>query len=222
MKKYICLTLILILLTGCSIVKVEEESFDSIIDTILYKDTNLSNKTFDGFKFYLPRGLGVDTKKQYNLEINDQENNYYLYVDVISYYYKTKEEHTVDNNIFYSKNLTNKDNFGYVDISKIDNKYFLEVMYNYAKIEAYVSENDLYDTFVNICYILSTIDFNDSAISYKLSKQELETKIEEFDIFESKKDSDNFLEYIEEFDKYESDINKNDQDIIETDDEEGD
>jgi len=101
----------------------------------------------------------------------------------------------------------------------VEDKYFLEVMYNYAKIEAYVDESDLYNTFLNICYILSTINFNDSAISYKLSNQELESTIEEFDIFKAKKDEDNFLQYIEEFDKYESSNNTSkDEDIIETED----
>ncbi len=217
MRKYIYLTLIILFFTGCSITKVREESFDSIINTVLYKDTTLSNVSFDGYKFYLPRGARVSENKDYNLEINDNDNKYYLYVDTISYYYKTKSTHEVDNNIFYSKNLSYKDNFGYVDISEIDNKYFLEIMYNYAKVEAYVPKDNLYDSFLNICYILSTIDFNDSAISYRLSNKELEATTEEFDIFKSKKDTDDFLQYIEEFDKYED--NKNigkDQDVIET------
>lgn len=218
MRKKIYLVLLLLLLTGCSIKKVEEESFDSIINTVLYSDTNLTNTSFEGFKLYLPRGTAVDVKKDYNLEIKDKNNNYYLYVDVISYYYKTKKEHKIDNSLFYSNNLNYKDNFGYIDISKIDDKYFLEIMYNYAKVEAYVEEQYLYDTFLNICYMLSTIDFNDTIISYKLSNQEFETTTEGFDIFESKKDEDNFLEYIEEFDKYENNNANKDEDIIETED----
>ena len=219
MKKYMCLTLILFLLTGCSITKIEEDSFDNIIKTVLYKESNLSNVNFSGYKFYLPRTVTIDSEKEYNLEIKDKDNYYYLYVDTISYYYKTRKEHVVDNNLFYSKNLNYKDSFGYIDISKVEDKYFLEVMYNYAKIESYVEEENLYDTFLNICYILSTIKFNDSTINYKLSNQELETTEEEFDIFKSKKDNDNFLQYIEEFDKYENKTNiGEDQDIIETDD----
>lgn len=218
MKKYICLTLIVFLLVGCTIKKVEEDSFDSIINTVLYNDISLNNVSFEGFKFYLPRGVVVDSKNEYNLEIKDQNNKYFLYVDIVAYYYNTKVEHDVDINIFYSKNLNYKNNEGYIDVSIVDDKYFLEVMYNYAKIEAYVESEYLYDTFLNICYILSTIDFNDSTINYKLSNQEFETTLEEFDIFTSKKDKDNFLEYIEEFDKYESSNTTKDEDIIETDD----
>ena len=217
MRKYIGLTLLLLLLTGCTITKVEEGSFDSIINTVLYKESHLANASYDGYKFYLPRGTTVTEKKEYNLEIKDGKNNYYLYVDTISYYYKTKHEHEVDNNLFYSKTLTYNNNFGYIDISKVNDKYFLEIMYNYAKIESLVETDQVYDAFLNICYILSTIQFNDSAIRYKLNNQELESTSEEFDIFKTKKDNDNFLQYIKEFDKYESNVsNSKDQDVIET------
>lgn len=222
MKKIISLALILILFTGCSITKVNEESFDSIISTVLYTDAKLNNVSFDGYKFYLPRGATVTEKKQSNIEISDEKNKYYLYVDMISFYYKTKSSHEVDNNIFYSKTLNYKNGFGYVDISKVNNKYFIEMMYNYAKIEAYVDDTNLYDAFLNICYILSTIDYNESIINYKLSNKELETTTEEFDIFKSKKDNDDFLQYIEEFDKYDSNQNiGQDQDSLEADKELG-
>ena len=218
MKKILYLILFLLLLTGCSITKVQEESFDYMLNTVMYQDKDLSNTVFEGYKFYLPRGTMVNEKKEYNLEIKDKKNTYYLYVDTIGYYYKTAIDHQIDKQIFYSKNLNYKEKYGYIDISKIDNKYFLEIMYNYAKIEAYVEDENLNDAFLNICYILSTISYNDSAIKYRLSNRALETTTEEFDIFKSKKDDDNFLKYVEQFDKYENNSNnKKDQDIIETD-----
>lgn len=218
MKKLIGLSLaFLLLLTGCS--RVEEKSFDSIINNVLYQDKSLANKNYNGYKLYLPRGTTTRNKISKNLQIIDNNNSYYLYVDTISYYYKTKEEHQIDNNIFYSTNLNYKDKFGYIDITKVDNKYFLEVMYNYSKIETYVKEEDLYDAFLNICYILTTIRYNDTIIKYNLDSEEFVTKGIEFDIFKSKKDNDNFLQWIEEYDKYESKSNDTkDQDIIETED----
>ncbi len=217
MKKLIGLSLaFLLLITGCSVV--EEKSFDAIINNVLYQDQNLANKNYDGYKLYLPRGTTTNDKVSKNLVIKDQDNTYYLYVDTIAYYYKTRENHEIDNNIFYSTNLNYKDKFGYIDISKIDNKYFLEVMYNYAKIEAYVKEDSLYDAFLNICYILTTISYNDSTIKYNLDNDILETKTVEFDIFKSKKNNDNFLQWIKEYDKYENKNSSKDQDIIETED----
>ena len=90
-------------------------------------------------------------------------------------------------------------------------------MYNYAKIESYVNEENLYDSFMNICYILATIDYNDTTIKYRLNDEEFKARGEEFDIFKSKKDNDNFLQWIEKYDKYEEKNTTKDQDIIETD-----
>lgn len=218
MKKIVSLALILLLLTGCSISKVQDESFDSVINTVLYKDTDLFNVSFDGYKFYTPRTTSLEEKREYNLEIKDKDNTYYLYISPIEYYYKTKVKHNVDNNIFYSRNLNYKNNNGYVDITKVDNKYFIEFIYNYAKIEAYVPYNNLDNVFLNICYILSTIRFNDSIINYKFSNHEFDSTTEEFSIFKSKKDNDNFLKYVEEYDKYNNNgqTKARDEDVIET------
>lgn len=218
MKKVLTLLLMLLLINGCS--KIKDNSFDNIIDGILYQDTKLANNNFDGYKFYLPRGLKVYDKNDANIEIKDGNNTYYLYVDMISYYYKTENNHDDDTNIFYSKTLNYNNKSGYIDISKIDNKYFIEVMYNYAKIECYVEEDNLYNAFTNICYILSTISYNDSTIKYRLNDEEFKSTGEEFDIFKSKKNSDNFLEWIEQYDKYEEtkENKTEDQDIIETED----
>lgn len=216
MKKIISLALSLFIITGCSISKIKDDSFDNIINTVLYNDNNLFNVSFEGYKFYLPRSTSVVEKREYNLEIKDKENTYYLYVSPIEYYYKVQVKHDIDNSIFYSKNLNYKGLTGYVDIKKIDNKYFLEVIYNYAKIESYISEDKLNDAFFNICYILSTIKFNDSAIKYKLSNHEFDSTTEEFSIFKSKKSEDNFLKYVEEYDKYNNNDKNKDEDVIET------
>lgn len=217
MKKIIYLTLSIIFLAGCSISKVEDDSFDSMINTILYQDTNLSSISLDGYKFYLPRLTTVEEKNEYNLKIKDKENMYYLYISPIEYYYKTSIDHKVDNNIFYSKNLSYKNYKGYIDIVKLNDKYFIEAIYNYAKIESYVSDKNLNDAFLNICYILSTIKFNDSVINYKFSNHEFDSTTEEFSIFKSKKDDDNFLKYVEEYDRYNNTNTKvKDDDVIET------
>jgi len=218
MRKIISLALLLICVTGCSITKVNDNSFDDVVSSVLYQDSDLFNVSFDGYKFYLPRNSTVEEKREYNLEIKDKENTYYLYISPVEYYYKTKVDHEIDDSIFYSKNLNYKDYTGYVDVIKVDDKYFLEVVYNYAKIETIVTKNRLNDAFLNICYILSTIRFNDSAINYKLSNNGFDLSSEEFSIFKSKKTDDNFLKYVEEYDKYDNSNSKvKDDDVIETD-----
>ena len=217
MKKITCLIFSLLLLSGCSIHKVKDNSFDNIVNTILYKKSDVYNVSSDGYKFYLPRGTTILEKKEYNLKIKDKSNIYYLYISPVEYYYKTNVIHKENNEIFYSKNLSYNNINGYVDISKVNDKYFLEAVYNYAKIESYVDEKNLNDVFLNICYILSTINYNDVVINYKFSNHEFDSSTEEFSIFKSKKSDDNFLKYVEEFDKYSSNSStKRDDDIIET------
>ncbi|MBQ8892241.1 MAG: membrane lipoprotein lipid attachment site-containing protein [Bacilli bacterium] len=219
MKKIIYLIFSLLLLSGCSIKRVDDNSFENIINTILYQKTDIFNVSSDGYKFYLPRGNTILEKNEYNLKIKDKDNIYYLYISPVEYYYKTNVMHKENDNLFYSKNLNYNDYNGYVDISKVNDKYFIEAIYNYAKIETYVSNRNLNNAFLNICYMLSTINYNDSVINYKFSNHEFDSSTEEFSIFKSKKTDDNFLKYVEEFDKYSSSGSstlKRDDDIIET------
>ena len=71
MKKFIYLALIVLLLGGCSITKVEEDSFESIINSVLYN--MCTNKHWPKYNhsiiylFYMPMGIGIypDAQKKY-------------------------------------------------------------------------------------------------------------------------------------------------------------
>ena len=51
--------------------------------TILTKDIDLANSYFAGYKYYLPRGVKIVNKKEYNAKLISGKNSYYLFVDVI-------------------------------------------------------------------------------------------------------------------------------------------
>ena len=86
MKKKIILLIISILaLTGCT--NLTNMSIDELVDVMLEKNTKLSNNVFDGYKYYIPRGLKLLEKDEYNASLKDEYNNtYYFYIDVVSYY----------------------------------------------------------------------------------------------------------------------------------------
>lgn len=199
-KLFIILSVFTLLLTGCSIVDLNEKNIDEIIDTVLIKKTKLKNTNYEGYSYYIPRELYFINKNDYNAILKDNANNYYyLYVDVVSYYNKTKKKYKENKNAYYSKEINEKDNFGYVEINKKGKDYFIEAMYNYTKVEAFVKEDNLEDAIINISMILSSVKYNDKVLATTVGENILNYKEENFNIFKTKKDTTDFLDYIEEY-----------------------
>lgn len=217
MNKYFVLLLVFVLfVTGCNIHVIKFDSVNSIIKTVLYKDTNLTNVNYEGYSFYLPQGSKIVDKTDYNLTIKNNENYYYLYVDTVAYHYHTKNEFDIDENHFYAEKLSNRDLFGYVDIEELENHYFIVIMYNYAKIESYVLKEDFEISFANMCDLLSSIKYNDLIIDTYVQSNKFIGQEEKFDIFSSKNENDNFLKYEQEYGIYDSESNvKEDEDVLE-------
>ena len=92
MKKFVCLTLILFLFTGCTITKIEEESFDSIINTVLYKDSNLTKD----LGIEVNADLTEEDLKQYILDEKEQLEQYTYTFDIATdgFYYYTGVKRT--------------------------------------------------------------------------------------------------------------------------------
>lgn len=213
MKKVIVIFFSLLLLTGCSVDKISKLDVNKIIDTTLKEEIKLYNNVFEGYKLYVPRGLKVIDKNDYNLKILSDNDTFYLYVDVVAYHYKTKKNFEPSNDNFLSKEIKYKDKFGYINITEVNNKYFVEYMYNYSKIESYIEKKNLNSTILNMTYILSSINYNDKTINMLMDNNILDYKEEKYDIFESKKENSNFLEALEKYDNY-VEKEPDDQDIL--------
>ena len=63
MKRRALLAIVMILLlTGCTVVRINTDSIDTIVDVLLSKDNNLYNRVGRGYKYYIPRGVTyIDT-----------------------------------------------------------------------------------------------------------------------------------------------------------------
>ena len=194
MKKIVLLLCLVVLLTGCNIETINNGNIDSIVRSVLTKDIDLANSYFTGYKYYLPRGLKLVNKKEYNAKLVSGKNSYYLFVDIIAYYNKV-EPKFVQSNSYYSRELNYNNKKGYIEITKYEDLYFVEIMYNYAKIETLVSQKDLNTTIINACYILSSIDFNDKVIETLIGDNVLDYKETIYDIFGPHKDVDDYLNY---------------------------
>lgn len=215
MKKLIVLLSILTLsLTGCA--SLNTNSIDKVIETVMKKNSKLKNVNFEGYSYYIPRGLKFLNKNEYNAYLSDQYNNhYYLYVDVISRYHKVEQKYKVDKKAYYSKEIKTKDKFGYLEINEVKDYYFIEAMLNYTKIEAYVSKDNLTDALTDISSILSSVKYNDKVLDTIVGENILNYKEENYNIFETKKNTSDFLDYVKEYDPEESTTDEDNLEIEE-------
>ena len=197
MKKMLLLGCLL-LLCGCSIVRIDTNSVDNIVSVVLSKNNNLYNQIGKGYKYYIPRGVSYIDTNDYNDVLYSDGNYYYLYIDVISYYYDVTKEYIEDQNAYYSRKIDINGKQGYLEINQQENgRYFIEFMYNYAKIEVEADRDDINDIVLNTSYILSTVKFNDNVIKVILDDEFLVSE-EKYDIFTSKKQTNNFLKLEDE------------------------
>ena len=204
MKKIILLLALIVMVTGCTIEKLDDSSIDNVVSTVLSKDVSLSNTYLKGYKYYLPRGMNLLEKKEYNSVIKSGKYRFYLYVDVVSYYNKTGLEYKTSNS-FYSKSLSYNGKKGYLEITEENGKYFIEMMYNYSKIEAYVEKEDLTVSIARSGQILSSIKYNDSVINTLIGENKLDYKETICDIFTSKRTEGNFLDFEQDYGIYKDD-----------------
>ena len=200
MKKVMVLLISILLLTGCYNDIVSDDT-NTILNTFLGKNTKLVNTYSEGYKYYLPNEINVDAKKDYNEVLDYNGYKYYLYVDVVGYYYKKEVDFVKNDNIYYSKYLDYNNKKGYINIEKVNDLYKVEMYYNYAKIEAYVDYDNLSKTIINMCYITNSLVFNNSVTNLELNNSDDKLKEEKFDFYTPKKEG-NFIDYINKYDDY--------------------
>lgn len=202
MKKLIIISLLALILTGCTVVRIETNSIDTIVDVVLSKKNTLYNTVGKGYKYYKPRSVNYIDTSEYNDKLYSNGNYYYLYVDINSYFYKKEFTYEENNKSYYSRYIDINGKKGYLEINKyVDNYYLIEFMYNYAKIEALVQEENINDAVLNATYILSTIKYNSNVIKLVLNEDYFTNKEVVYDIFTPKKEVSEFLEYDDNYEE---------------------
>lgn len=192
--KRILTFLLIFLITGCTVVRIDTTNLDTIVDVVLSKDNILYNRVGKGYKYYVPRGVTYIDTDDLNDKLYSNGNYYYLYVDAISYYNNTVTDYQERKDIYYSRKISIEDGFkwsGYVEIEKKDDLYYVEFVYNHAKVEAAVSKDSLNDVILNSAYILSTIQFNSDVINLMLDEEYFTNKEEKYEVFAKNNENDN-------------------------------
>ena len=186
MKRFLAFILVLIL-SGCTVVRINTKSLDTIIDVVLTKENKLFNRVGKGYKYYVPKGVSYVDTNDLNEILYSKGNYYYLYIDAISYYNKKQMDYKLEKDAYYSRLITKEDGFksnGSINITKKNDKYYIEFIYNYAKIETLVSKDDINDTVLNAAYILSTVKYNADIIELMLNEDYFTSREEKYILFD--------------------------------------
>lgn len=210
MKKLIVLlSVVMVFVTGCSVSRLNDTDIHNNIHKLLTKKVKMYNIYYEGYKYYLPKGIRFVDKEDYNAILMDEDNNkYYLYVDAVGYYHKIDNTYEENDSSYYSEKLDYNDKTGYIQIDEVDSKYFVQFVFNYVKLEAYVSERDLVDTINNMCCILRTVKFNNHILESLIGENVLDYKEEDYTLFKADSSKESFLDVVEreETERYKKDL----------------
>lgn len=210
MKKYLLLFVSIFILTGCT--NIDNLDYSQVITKTLEENSLKTNTYLEGYKLYLPQHMTLIGDLAGNDILYSYGDKYYLYVDLVSYYNKKPNYYSIDSsNYTYSHEITNNDKNGYVLVSKSKGGYLVEVMYNYAKIE--VITNDIKRAISDSLIVLKNIEYNYKIIDSMIGSNTL--------VYDSKlftlgpeKNTDSFLQYVEEYGVYDEKNKENDEDVI--------
>lgn len=203
MKKVILILFIIIFLSGCmKVSEFKSIDVDNVLNRLLKEKTSLVNNSSKGYKYYLPLGVELINSNDYNEELYSHGDYYYLYIDLVNYYYNEDIEYSTKDNLFYSKPINYNNISGYLEIEELTDSYKIEFLYNHSKIESFVRKENLKRAIINMCYILNSIKFNKNLSSLEIGDINEQFNEEVFGFYTPKKIG-NFVEYIEEYGNYE-------------------
>lgn len=201
-------------MTGCKTENINNLSIDELLSISINNEIEVKNVYNIGYKYYIPKGFRIYENKLYNQTLMSNGNKYYLNVDKISYYNKITPFHNIKDDSYYYKSFETTGKEGYIEIIKNNDYFYIEIMYNYAIIEVAVNKSEINYSVINMLNILNSIVYNDAVISKEVSGK---IYIQKENIYEIEKpkvktDDKNFLDYVEEYDKYDSEINNKPKD----------
>lgn len=207
MFKKIILIILSFLIVGCGSNNINKLTLNEIIDISLEDEKSYVNINNKGYRYYLPDEFIVYEDNDYVQTLMSKNHFYFLNIDIVSYFYK--------NNILQSRNLDDYDYYdfnyngksGYMRLTRNDDKFLVELCYNYAIIEVEVEESELRYAISRGISILKSIQYNDLVIKNYIEDNNIENSETVYNIPEpeNKNDNKNVLEYIEDFENKETD-----------------
>lgn len=197
-KKLLLIIFCLLLLSGCKSITEDDNYIEKIYNCL--KNDSMTNTVALGYKYYLPKGVKKLKDYDYNQAFLVDNCYLYLYVDIISYYYEKELQKPNEEDTYYYETIEHDNKNGYILIKETEEEqYYLTIVYNYSKIEGYVSKNKINKMITLSSIILNSIEYNQSVIE-KILEGDL-GQFSEFTYEVNKPDgaSSNFSQYLEEY-----------------------
>lgn len=197
-KKVMLLVIIALILTGCTKI---DGNIDHIIQATMTKEIKSVNTVSTGYKLYIPHGVMQLVDNEYNQKFKIRDTHVYMYVDTVSYYYKNSlnYKNEVSYNYYY-REISLNGKTGYIGINKLDDgSFFVEIVYNYSKIEFYTNEEDMPVIIADSLMIVNSIQYNDNLIKMELDKTTTDGREVKYELDKPKDSESTFSQYLQEY-----------------------
>lgn len=197
-KSFIFIAIMALFLSGCTKVT---DNLDEVVNATIINSKLPANTVSTGYELYIPTGVKQVTDSNNNQKFKIKNRYIYLYVDTISYYYKNMLNYkSVNDYDYYYKELKLDDKTGYVGIKKTsDNLYYVNIVYNYSKIEFYTEKEDLPVILANSLIIIKSIKFNDNLIKMELDSSVNDGRELKYELDSPKDSESTFSDYLQEY-----------------------
>ena len=214
MLKKIILLFGLLLVSGCTNIRIDALNVSSAINSVLSQDNKLYNTYEVGYKFYKPRNFNLLKNTDNNYVYINNGKNYYLYVDILAYYNKVNNEYNLQKNAYFTQEFNYSDKYGFINIIEKDSYFYIKIMYNYAIIEVKVKEKDIIESVIYSSILLSSIEYNDNVIAHLVQNNLIGTDEKNFELKGPDEKEETYLDYLEDYDEYENSNEIPDPDVI--------
>ena len=197
-KRFILLVIIALIMTGCTKI---DNNVNNIISATMTNEIKEVNTVSTGYELYIPIGVIQLVDDEYNQEFKIRDSYVYLYVDTVSYYHKNSLNYkTMESYNYYYKEINLNNKTGYIGINKLDDgSFFVEIVYNYSKIEFYTSMEDLPIVTSNSLMIINSIKYNDNLIKIALDQSTGDGREVKYELDKPKDSESTFSQFLQEY-----------------------
>lgn len=197
MHKKLILIICLLLLSGCKQITDNNNYIDKVYNCL--KKEKITNEVSLGYKYYIPKGVKKIKDFDYNQVFLVDDCYLYLYVDIISFYHNKELKISNNDTAYYYETFGFDGKKGYIQILESDEEYYLNIIYNYSKIEGYIPKAKINKVITLSSIILNSIEYNHTVIE-KVLKGDLGQFSEfTYEVDKPEGASSNFSQILEEY-----------------------